>query len=33
MAALGYFEESNKQSFIEGVDYFREKKRDDFFII
>jgi len=32
MAAFGYFEESKKPSFREGVKYFREKKLDVFFI-
>ncbi len=32
MAALGYFEESKKPSFREGVKYFKEKKLDAFFI-
>ncbi|MCM0647246.1 DUF3427 domain-containing protein [Clostridium swellfunianum] len=32
MAAFGYFEESKKPSFREGVKYFREKKLDAFFV-
>jgi hypothetical protein len=33
MAAFGYFEESKKPSFREGVKYFKEKKLDAFFVI
>jgi superfamily II DNA or RNA helicase len=32
MAAFGYFEESKKPSFREGVKYFKEKKLDAFFV-
>jgi superfamily II DNA or RNA helicase len=32
MSAFGYFEESKKPSFREGVKYFREKKLDAFFV-
>lgn len=32
MAAFGYFEESKKPSFREGVKYFRENKLDVFFV-